>query len=99
MKNIFKIILSIALCFAMSICLLACGKSKNEQDAIDESMFCLIEMQKYDGARFYKVYDKETKVVYLIIYHFSTHASGGHEYNLAITVLYDENGNPMIWEE
>lgn len=60
-----------------------------------EDTFTLIEKKHYRLYDEYKVYDNETKVVYLFVYWRSAHVANS---SVTITVLYDCNGQPMIWE-
>lgn len=75
----------IAMC--IFICLFTAACFSKNSEARENSMFVEVERTMI----YRVVYHKDTKVMYTISY--GTHNSG------AFTLLVDENGDPMLWEE
>lgn len=85
-----KIITILIICLAIVFCS-SCQDfatvEKVEKETLNESMFIVIE----DAYNWRVVYHKETKVMYVISY-------GKFNYG-NFTLLVDENGKPLLWQE
>lgn len=84
MKKILVALLSVLCVFAMAGCYKTSEVKK--ENSYGESMFVVVE----ETGIWRIVYHKETKVMYAVSY---------KSYNYGnFTLLVDENGNPMLWE-
>lgn len=94
MKRKSKILLFI-LSFVCLACLLCGCEVSNQQIAeqvpeTDTSMYVVIEVTTVDdNNRIYTYYHKETKIMYMF---WAGYRNGG------LTMLVDENGNPLTWK-
>ena len=83
-----KRLLVILTVFALCACLFAgCAEHpKVDEDYSRESSFVIVE----DGASYYVVYHKDTKVMY-------TMSTGGYNCG-SFCLLVNSDGSPMVWE-
>lgn len=84
-----KRITSVILCCLLFISLISCAPTKIESKVEEgsTSMFVCIE----SAPTYLIVYHKDTKVMYSVSY--GMHASG------IFTLLVNQDGSPMIWED
>lgn len=85
MKKEFLLILVMLSMLAFS----AYSSNQTESAVVEDkpSMFVKVE----DGPMWNVYYHKDTKVMYAV--------STGHYNSATFTMLVDENGDPMLWEE
>ena len=83
-----RMIIAITLVLILVLALF-CG-CKGEEPIIDEGQFVMLSRQYIDSnAIVYILCDKNTKVMYSLV-----HCG----YGTAMTIMVDENGNPLIYE-
>ena len=88
---IMAIIFIIVICFAVGCS--SSGDNKIESSLIDESRFCVVSADSlYDTTTIFTVYDKDTKVMYMIVRYAS-----GYKGGITVTIMIDENGNPLLY--
>ena len=86
MKRLLVILMSIALCACLFVGCSSSGDPVADKEVSKSSSFVIVE----DGAGYYIMYHKDTKVMYA----FST---GGSNYG-SFCLLVNADGTPMIWE-
>ena len=72
--------------FALCACLFGCSTPEVGEDVSTNSSFVIVE----DGASYYIVYHKDTKVMYAL-------SAGGNNCG-SFCLLVNADGTPMIWE-
>lgn len=99
MKKLFILILSI-ITIIMCVCLSGCEEYDNApidkipQQSETNSTFCLVSIDTIDDSKsIYVVYDKTTKVMYMI-----AKGSSMNGYSVSVVVMVDENGKPLLYE-
>ena len=84
MKRLLIVLMAIALCACLFV---GCSNYPTSGDSVSkESSFVIVE----DGASYYIVYHKDTKVMY-------TMSSGGYNCG-SFCLLVNSDGSPMVWE-
>lgn len=85
----FTFVSVISICSLLTACSGNTVTIENEynKEGTVSSMFVEVERT----GNFYVIYHKETKVMYAVSY-------GAHNCG-TVTLLVDENGDPMLWEE
>lgn len=89
MKKIISLIVSFVLFIAICICFVGCDKVEMTNEMFPERFTVIESAEGADGYSAF-IYDKYTKVMYLYI-----RSNSG----CTITVLYDENGKPLLYDE
>ena len=84
-KMITKLI-AIFMAIALCACLFGCSTLGVGEDVSTNSSFVVVE----DGASYYIVYHKDTKVMYAL-------SAGGNNCG-SFCLLVNSDGTPMIWE-
>ena len=84
MKKLITFLMAIALCACLFV---GCtGSLAVEEEVSRNSSFIIVE----DGASYYIVYHKDTKVMYAV-------SAGGYSCSI-FCLLVNPDGTPMIWE-
>ena len=84
MKRLLVVLMAIALCACLFV---GCsGSPATGKDVSKNSSFVIVE----DGASYYVVYHKDTKVMYTL-------SAGGYNCG-SFCLLVNADGTPMIWE-
>lgn len=99
MKKLCSIVLSIVLLIAISIGFAGCGTDDGEVDFEQSTESSMVVIEKRlmpsgsgeGNTRYYICYDKETKVMYLVI--------TKYEAGVAISPLLNPDGSPRIYKE
>ena len=87
MKRLLLILMAIALCACLFVGCSSSGNPATEKEVSKNSSFIIVE----DGAGYYIVYHKDTKVMY-------TFSTGGSNLG-TFCLLVNADGTPMIWED
>lgn len=92
MKKIFSIIVSLVLFIVIAFCFVGCSDNDaGYSNAPKTERLVIVERQDFGELGFsVQLYDKETKVMYMFI------KSG---YGAGLTVMLDENGKPLLYDE
>lgn len=86
-RKFFVILLSVII---LCLCLTACNENMDDNYTSGSDRLICIEGGKVGASSYQIYYDKETKVMYL----FTKTGYGG-----GLTVMLDENGKPLLYEE
>ena len=87
MKRLLLILMTIALYACLFVGCSGSGNPATEKEVSKNSSFIIVE----DGAGYYIVYHKDTKVMY-------TFSTGGSSLG-TFCLLVNADGTPMIWED
>lgn len=96
MKKFLIFFISLIIGIVMVVMISACNDTPSTRP-VDTDTFEIVDSWNADDGglySYYKVYDKQTKVMYLIITN-----NGGYAGGIAITVLYGEDGKPLVYKE
>ena len=86
MKRLLIVLMVFALCACLFVGCSNSGSPATEEGVSHESSFVIVE----DGASYYIVYHKDTKVMY-------TMSAGGYNCG-SFCLLVNADGTPMVWE-
>lgn len=88
-----KILIIIVLIVMTCLCLAGCGNKQQELNVIYNTFIVIQCIGSTDGTECYKVYDKDTKIIYLYI----TNTKGNY-ISSSISVYYGADGNPLLYK-
>lgn len=86
MKRLLIILMTIALCACLFVGCSDSGSLTTDKEVSQNSSFVIVE----DGAGYYIVYHKDTKVMYTL-------STGGSNLG-TFCLLVNADGTPMVWE-